>query len=152
MSKLMNFYKNSIAYAALFLEPVDPERDNVPEYFQIVRYPNDFTQIDNRLFNGFYKDPQSFWIDLGFVFKNCQLFNSDKDSDIRIMCDTLRQVAINLYRQWYHQEQDFQLKGKFHFRWVQSEVKNLDTTSPEFVEEDLDCDEFDAEEELENDL
>ena len=86
----MNFYKDNIAYASPFLDPVDPVNDNIPDYDNIVRYPMDLVQIHNRLLNGYYNHPSSFWKDLGFIFKNCQLYNSNSESDIRIMCDTLR--------------------------------------------------------------
>ena len=32
LNKLLNFYKDDICYGVYFMEPVDPERDNVPNY------------------------------------------------------------------------------------------------------------------------
>jgi hypothetical protein len=32
ISKLLNFYKDDICYGIYFMEPVDPDRDNVPSY------------------------------------------------------------------------------------------------------------------------
>jgi len=32
MIKLLNFYKDDIYYGIFFMEPVDPERDNIPNY------------------------------------------------------------------------------------------------------------------------
>ena len=32
INKLLNFYKDDICYGVYFMEPVDPERDNVPNY------------------------------------------------------------------------------------------------------------------------
>jgi hypothetical protein len=52
----------------------------------------------NRIYLDYYKNFQHFWYELGLVFKNCRKFNKDKDSDIRILADTLRECAIILYR------------------------------------------------------
>lgn len=38
---------------------------------------------------------------MGLVFKNCRAYNTDKESEIRILCDTLREAAILLYTQWH---------------------------------------------------
>ena len=35
------------------------------------------------------------------VFKNCRKYNTDEASDIRVLCDTLREAAILLYRDWH---------------------------------------------------
>ena len=32
MIKLLNFYKDDIYYGIFFMEPVDPERYNIPNY------------------------------------------------------------------------------------------------------------------------
>lgn len=58
----------------------------------------DLGTILNRLYLDFYQDFEKFWQDLGLVFKNCRKFNKKENSDIRICCDTLREVAIVLYK------------------------------------------------------
>lgn len=36
ISKLLNFHRENIAYGVYFMEPVDAERDNVPNYKKII--------------------------------------------------------------------------------------------------------------------
>ena len=83
------------------MEPVNPERDGIPNYKRIITNPMDLGTIMNRLYLDYYKSPQQFWLDLGLVFRNCRTYFKDSDCDIRILCDTLCEVAIELYKQWH---------------------------------------------------
>jgi len=74
------------------MDPVDPERDNVPNYRKVITNPMDLGTCLNRIYLDYYKNTQQFWTDLGFVFKNCRKFNKDVSSDIRTLSDTLREV------------------------------------------------------------
>lgn len=57
----------------------------------------DLGTIINRLYLDYYKSNEQFWRDLGFVFKNCRKFNRDYTSEIRQLCDTLREAVIIMY-------------------------------------------------------
>ena len=52
--------------------------------------------------------------DLGLVVKNCRTYNLKVNSDIRICCDTLREAAFVLYKQWFSLQtkkyQDYQVQ------------------------------------------
>lgn len=48
-------------YGVLFCEPVNPERDNCPEYFKIIPQPMDLGTVLNKLFLDIYKNPEEFW-------------------------------------------------------------------------------------------
>ena len=74
-SKLLNFTKNNIHYGVLFSEPVDPARDNCPDYFKVVTAPMDFGTILNKVYLDIYKSSDEFWRDIGLVIKNCLKFN-----------------------------------------------------------------------------
>ena len=74
-SKLLNFTKNHIRYGVLFTEPVDPARDNCPDYFKIVVNPMDLGTVLNKVYLDIYKTYDEFWKDIGLVFKNCLKFN-----------------------------------------------------------------------------
>jgi chromodomain-helicase-DNA-binding protein 7 len=125
----LNFQKDDVCYGVHFLTPVDPAAEEAADYFSVVRHPVDLGTIHNRLYNGYYTAPAEFWKDLGFVFKNCQLYYTNRLSDIRIVCDTLRQIAVYLYRQWQANSPTF---GSFSLRWV-SIVPGYDVTSPDFL-------------------
>ena len=113
------------------MEPVNPERDGIPNYKRIVTNPMDLGTIMNRLYLDYYKNPQQFWLDLGLVFRNCRLYFKDSDCDIRILCDTLCEVAIDLYKQWHQST-----KGKF------------DALQQEYSEKQKILDDIEQEEEL----
>jgi chromodomain-helicase-DNA-binding protein 7 len=57
----------------------------------------DLGTVLNRLYLDYYVQPKNFWYELGLVFKNCRLYNRDEESEIRTLCDTLREAAIVLY-------------------------------------------------------
>lgn len=54
-SKLLNFNKNQIHYGVLFCEPVNPERDNCPNYPKIIQSPMDLGTILNKVYLDIYK-------------------------------------------------------------------------------------------------
>jgi hypothetical protein len=58
----------------------------------------DLGTIINRIYLDCYKDPATIWRDIGLVFRNCRRFNTNSQEEIRIICDTLREVALLLYR------------------------------------------------------
>ncbi|KAJ1983367.1 hypothetical protein H4R34_001317 [Dimargaris verticillata] len=61
--------------AGLFLHPVDPQRDGVPHYFDIIKQPMDLTAVTNRLNQDRYASLDEFEHDLTLIFSNCFLFN-----------------------------------------------------------------------------
>lgn len=136
LSKLMNFYKNEYSYGIPFLYPIDSSMVGGEYYLKKIRYPIDFSTIHNRLYNSYYSFPVEFWKDLGFVFKNCQLCVPNRLSEIRVICDTLRQLAIHLYKQWQSTE-DY----KYSLRWL-TLIPSVDVMSPEFLTFDIDSTEF----------
>ena len=144
LSKLMNFRKNNFCYGIPFLYPIDSSMQGGEFYHSQIRYPIDFSTIHNRLYNSYYSFPIEFWKDLGFVFKNCQHCVPNRLSEIRMLCDTLRQVAIHLYKQWQCSE-----PCKYSLRWV-SLISGLDVLSPEFFTIEIDATEFTPSEEEED--
>ena len=57
----------------------------------------DLGTVANKIYLNCYKDFTAVWNDIGLVFKNCRKFNVDSKEEIRILGDTLREVAIYLY-------------------------------------------------------
>lgn len=92
ISKLVNFVKNEVKYGIFFMEPVNPEKEGCPNYRKVIGTPMDLGTINNRIYLGYYKDHETFWSDLGLVFRNCRRFNAETNCDIRLLCDTLREV------------------------------------------------------------
>lgn len=65
------------ASAWIFLEPVDPERLGIPDYFDIIKHPMDFGTIKNRLQSNYYKRIDEFLNDVNLVFDNCIQYNGE---------------------------------------------------------------------------
>lgn len=108
-SKLLNFTKTNIHYGVLFSEPVDPSRDNCPDYLKVISNPMDLGTIMNKVYLDIYKSYDEFWKDIGLVFKNCLRFNKEETSDLHLLGLTLRECALFLYDQWFHlSEQRYQ--------------------------------------------
>lgn len=144
LSKLMNFRKGNFPYGIPFLYPIEASMTGGEYFLRTVKYPVDFSTIHNRLYNSYYSFPIEFWKDLGFVFKNCQLCVPDRLSPIRVICDTLRGLAIHYYKQWHSPEY-----GKYSLRWV-TLIPGLDINSPDLLTTDIDSTDFTVSEEEED--
>ena len=90
ISKLLNYVRDDVPYGILFLESPDPTAEESFHYYSIVKYPIDLGTIHNRLHIGYYERPSELWKDVGMVFKNCQAYYTNRESDFRIIGDTLR--------------------------------------------------------------
>ncbi|KAF7302593.1 Transcription initiation factor TFIID subunit 2 [Mycena chlorophos] len=62
-------------HAKLFLRPVDPIRDNAPNYFAIVKDPMDLSTMQQKLEQGQYADRFAFREDFRLMMKNAKLYN-----------------------------------------------------------------------------
>lgn len=132
MAILTNFRHNGLCYGPFLYSGQENEAEaEVSGYFV------DFGRVYNRLYNGYYPSPREFWLDLGMIFK-LNSANNDEGSDLRIVGDTLRQVAIHLYKQW-HQTllTTGQKPGPYTLRWV-SLVPGVNNLSSDFLALDLD--------------
>ncbi|KAJ7070580.1 hypothetical protein C8F01DRAFT_1106921 [Mycena amicta] len=62
-------------HAKLFLHPVDPIRDNAPNYFAVVKNPMDLGTMSQKLEQGQYVDRFDFQADFRLMMKNAKLYN-----------------------------------------------------------------------------
>ncbi|KAJ1828056.1 hypothetical protein LPJ56_001320, partial [Coemansia sp. RSA 2599] len=58
-----------------FMAPVDPIKQGVPTYFDIIKHPMDLGTIRKKLDRSQYQSPKQFVDDVNLVFSNCFLFN-----------------------------------------------------------------------------
>ncbi|KAF1958996.1 Bromodomain-containing protein [Byssothecium circinans] len=56
-----------------FLKPVD--KDEVPDYYNVITSPMDLTAMEERLEQGFYTTPKDLINDLKLIFDNCRKYN-----------------------------------------------------------------------------
>ena len=59
-----------------FKAPVDPVRDNLPNYFEIIKEPMDLGTVRSYLLGGKYESEQDVARDVRLTFSNCMRFNA----------------------------------------------------------------------------
>ena len=90
--------------AELFHKPVDPEELNIPDYFNIIKNPMDFSTIKKKLANFTYSNLKEFCKDMDLVFENCYTYNG-RNTYIGDICTRIKKEYERLF-------QDLKL-GKF---------------------------------------
>ncbi|XP_043723847.1 transcription factor GTE9-like [Telopea speciosissima] len=73
----------------VFNTPVDAEKLNIPDYFQVIRHPMDLGTIKRKIASGAYSSPLGFVTDVRLTFSNAMTYNPP-GNDVHIMADTLR--------------------------------------------------------------
>lgn len=66
---MSSIWKNTNAW--IFHEPVDPDKQGIPEYANVIKNPMDFGTIKQRLNSNYYHRMQEFIDDMQLVFDNC---------------------------------------------------------------------------------
>jgi len=61
--------------STMFAQPVDPNRDNCPTYFDLVKYPMDLGTVRQKLLRNEYASVSHWKSDVEKVWENCTLFN-----------------------------------------------------------------------------
>jgi ankyrin repeat protein len=84
--------------ADLFHKPVDPEELNIPDYFNIIKNPMDFSTIKKKLSNYSYTNLKEFCNDMGLVFENCYTYNGRKTM-IGDMCTRVKKEYEKLFEE-----------------------------------------------------
>lgn len=69
----------------IFHEPVDPQKLQVPDYFEIIKNPMDFQTIKDKLAGNKYLKLQEMVDDVELTFRNCLTYNGD-GSSVGKMC------------------------------------------------------------------
>ncbi|KAH8597322.1 Bromodomain-containing protein [Bisporella sp. PMI_857] len=62
-----------------FRKPVDPERDSVPNYFDVVKKPMDLSTIKSKIEEGKYASGAEFENDVRQIFRNCYEYWTQED-------------------------------------------------------------------------
>lgn len=76
--------------AKLFNDPVDPKKDNVPDYFKKIKNPQDLGSIYQRLEAGEYKSLAQWEHDINTVWSNAEIYHGGRgtpaDTCIPVIC------------------------------------------------------------------
>ncbi|XP_029159806.1 bromodomain-containing protein 3-like [Nylanderia fulva] len=82
--------------ASPFLEPVDPEKLGIPDYFEKIEHPMDLSTIKKKLDSEEYSTPDDFERDMKLMFDNCYTYNS-KGSYVHKMGVELEKIFRDLF-------------------------------------------------------
>ncbi|KAK9714011.1 hypothetical protein RND81_06G065400 [Saponaria officinalis] len=86
-SDLLNqMYNHKLGW--VFKEPVDVVKLNIPDYFNVIKHPMDFTTIKTKLARCEYETPPDFAADVRLTFSNAMTYNPPKN-DVHIMAHAM---------------------------------------------------------------
>lgn len=74
-----------------FLEPVDPIKLGIPDYFEVIKNPMDLSTVRRKLESGQYSNADQFETDIRQIFANCYLYNTP-DSDVVGLCRAFEKI------------------------------------------------------------
>ena len=60
-----------------FIENVDPERDNAPDYFDYIKEPMALAEVKNKLTQNLYDSVDSWKRDVNLIWQNARTYNGD---------------------------------------------------------------------------
>jgi hypothetical protein len=106
-----------------FRAPVDPIRDNAPNYFQVVSTPMDLQTMKRKLGDGHYKSATEFVDDFLLICDNAVKFNGENSMlayialDLRNwMNDQFKNKAVSSEDEWHRRLTDVIEKLQEHVR------------------------------------
>ncbi|KAK2195819.1 bifunctional Ankyrin repeat/Bromodomain-like superfamily/Bromodomain/Ankyrin repeat-containing domain superfamily/Bromodomain [Babesia duncani] len=73
LNLLATLYKQEGGY--VFERPVDPKRQNCPDYYDVIKRPISFSCIKSKVKRNQYESPKEFIDDVQLVFDNCFQYN-----------------------------------------------------------------------------
>ncbi|EAY03796.1 Bromodomain containing protein [Trichomonas vaginalis G3] len=93
---LDNLRKHPIS--EMFAKPVDAEADGVPDYYDVIKNPSDFSTVRNKLTTFQYKTFDEFKRDVNLIWENAIQYNT-KQSFIALIAEELsRQFQKQLWQ------------------------------------------------------
>ena len=97
----------------MFAQPVDPVRDNVPHYFDIVKNPMDLSTVRHKLDSGQYQSVSEWKDDMELIWKNSLLVNS-RTSILGYITVDMQEKYRSLV-QFFTDSQDYDWLQKLYF-------------------------------------
>ena len=85
--------------AELFHKPVDPVELNIPNYFEVIKKPMDFSTVKKKLNNYSYTNLKEYCDDMDLIFNNCILYNGI-NSYIGEICLRVKNEYKNLFEKF----------------------------------------------------
>ena len=85
--------------ADLFHKPVNPVELNIPNYFDIIKKPMDFSTVKKKLNNCSYTNLKEYCEDMDLIFNNCVLYNGI-NSYVGEICLKVKNEYKNLFEKY----------------------------------------------------
>jgi len=95
-----------------FNYPVDPVALGLPDYFDRIKKPMDFSTVQKKLDSGQYMNSEEFADDVRLIFTNCWTYNLP-DSDIYFMAHTLSKLFEKELKKIKQMETNVTAKSEF---------------------------------------
>ena len=85
--------------AEIFHKPVDPIELNVPNYYDVIKKPMDFSTVKKKLINCTYTNLKEYCEDMNLIFNNCFLYNGI-NSYVGGMCSKVKNEYNKLFAKY----------------------------------------------------
>eukprot|EP00123_Amoebidium_parasiticum_P011246 comp20602_c2_seq3/m.26571 comp20602_c2_seq3/g.26571 ORF comp20602_c2_seq3/g.26571 comp20602_c2_seq3/m.26571 type:complete len:423 (-) comp20602_c2_seq3:226-1494(-) len=83
--------KKYCEFAWPFYEPVDPLKQQCPDYLNVIKQPMDLSTVRRKLDDRAYLTPAEFAVDMRLIFRNCIVYNPE-DNVFHTMAKQLQDV------------------------------------------------------------
>ncbi|OII75177.1 bromodomain protein [Cryptosporidium ubiquitum] len=113
-----------------FLQPVDPELDGVPDYFDIIENPMDFQTIHEKLIQNMYKNPFGWQLDMRLVFYNALKYHKQGN--------TVRDDALSLAIEFENKCKEIKEVNPYYYTILQDKQESLPISQLEYADTLLD--------------
>eukprot|EP00794_Sanderia_malayensis_P003817 gene3817-4348_t len=97
VKEVLHAVKNH-ASAWPFLKPV--EKNDVPDYYDIIKYPMDLKTITDRFRNDYYTTKKQFYSDMCRIFSNCRTYNGP-DTEYYRCANTVERFFLNKMKEQF---------------------------------------------------
>ncbi|PWY99756.1 hypothetical protein BCV70DRAFT_162250 [Testicularia cyperi] len=84
-------------HASIFLNPVDPVRDQATDYFDVIKEPMDLGSMSNKLDSGQYKDRHGLKADFDLIVNNAKTYTPDPKAWVHKQALGLEKVFQQLW-------------------------------------------------------
>lgn len=80
-----------------FLQPVDPDVLEIPDYFAVIKEPMDFSRVEEKLLVAHYTSFEEFEKDVLLIYRNAKTYNQPTHV-VHVMAAELEAYSIQLFR------------------------------------------------------
>ncbi|OHS96626.1 Bromodomain containing protein [Tritrichomonas foetus] len=120
----------------IFLDPVDPIEDELPDYYDIVKNPQDLNTIKQRITSGYYNTCQEWEEAMDLVFDNAILFY-EPESIEAVMAESMKNKFHKLCKLLVHSQEEWSKEIKNIYDKINNLMKNPPSVLKELHEKDF---------------